>query len=191
MTRVDAAVPGHPTRRTPLLRLAAVPVVALAVLLGSAACSGDRAEQATPATGATIPQAGTTSGAPTQPTVTDRSAGEESGGAGAVATDAPRPEDTDVVLSFAVWDPATSSVQASGYVSPLVEDGGTCTLDLTQGDRTVSVSSAALADATTTACTDLVVPGEDLAAGTWVLQLHYASDTAEGTSGALSVEVPA
>lgn len=106
-------------------------------------------------------------------------------------TDAPRPAVTDVVLSYAVWEQGTQALEAAGYVSPVVEDGGTCTLELTGAERTFSVTGPATADATTTVCTGVSVPGDELAAGTWTLRLHYTSATTEGTSEPLTVEVPA
>ncbi|MGY1662199.1 hypothetical protein ACI78Q_13360 [Geodermatophilus sp. SYSU D00705] len=154
--------------------------------LGVTGCSGDPAGQGVseqPGT-ASSGTAGITDG--DAASATSRAPEEEP-----IATDPPRPTATDVVLSYAGWDETTVSVQAGGYVSPVVEDGGTCTLDLTQDDRTVSVSAPAFADATTTVCGDLAVDGERLGEGTWTLVLRYTSPSAEGASEALSVEVPA
>ena len=49
---------------------------------------------------------------------------------------------------------------AGGYVSGVIEDGGVCTLTLTQGSSSVTVEGPAMPDATTTVCGGLVVPGE-------------------------------
>ena len=108
----------------------------------------------------------------------------------AAVTDPPRPSETDVVLSFVGWDEDTASVQVGGYVTPVVEDGGTCTVDLTRGDVTVEASGPALADATTTVCGGLAVPGNQLSAGTWQAVLRYESAQTAGTSEPLTVEVP-
>jgi hypothetical protein len=105
-------------------------------------------------------------------------------------TDAPRRGTTDVVLSFATWEEATASLDAAGYVSPVVEEGGLCTLRLTEGEDTVTVTAPAMADATTTVCAGFSVSGERLSAGTWTVQLDYSSTTTEGASQPLSVEVP-
>ncbi|WP_113811447.1 hypothetical protein [Blastococcus sp. TBT05-19] len=106
------------------------------------------------------------------------------------ATDAPRPEATDVVLSYAGWEAGSDAVEAAGYVSPVVEDGGTCVLEVTADGRTRSASAPAVADATTTVCPGLSVPGAELAPGTWTVRLQYSSATTEGTSQPLDVEVP-
>lgn len=107
------------------------------------------------------------------------------------ATDAPRPTETGVVLSYAGWEEGSRAVEAGGYVTPVVEDGGSCTLELTAGGLTRSVSVEAVADATTTVCPGLAVPGDELAPGTWTLRLQYSSDTTTGSSQPVDVEVPA
>lgn len=104
-------------------------------------------------------------------------------------TDAPRPSTTDVVLSFAAWDESTGAVEASGYVSPVVENGGTCTLELEFDGRSVSASAPAEADATTTTCGSLRVASEELAPGRWTAVLRYDSATTAGTSEPVTVEV--
>ncbi|NEK87954.1 hypothetical protein GCU60_19630 [Blastococcus saxobsidens] len=110
---------------------------------------------------------------------------------GPAASDAPRPTTTDVVLSYAGWEKGSDAVEAAGYVSPVVEDGGTCTLEVTGDGRTRSASVPAIADATTTVCSGLSIPGAELAPGTWTVRLQYSSATTEGTSQPLDVEVPA
>jgi hypothetical protein len=105
-------------------------------------------------------------------------------------TDAPRLDATDVVLSYAAWESATATVQAGGYVSPVVEDGGTCTLELQQRESTIEVDVPAFADATTTICGGLSVGADRLTPGTWTAVLRYASPTTTGVSEPITVEVP-
>ena len=73
----------------------------------------------------------------------------------------------------------------------MIEDGGVCTLTLTQGGATVTVEGPAMPDASTTVCGGLVVPGDRLTAGTWQATLAYASATHRGTSARRAVEVAA
>jgi hypothetical protein len=94
------------------------------------------------------------------------------------------------VLSFIGWDPKTAAVKAGGYLSPLVESGGTCTLELTKAGRTVTESSRAEPDASTTACGNLAIPRAKLTPGSWGAVLRYTSPKATGTSAATTVEVP-
>ncbi len=166
------------------LRFAAVPGAALATLL-LPACSATTAES-----GAAARDTGDTS--TTADADTDTGAAEGAWGQDAV-TDGPRPGATSVVLTFADWDAAAAEVQAWGYVSPVVEEGGTCTLELTADggdDADVVVTSAGVADATTTVCGGLTVPDEDLAPGSWTAVLRYESAAVSGESEPVTVEVP-
>jgi hypothetical protein len=111
----------------------------------------------------------------------------------AVATDQPEtaaPGSADVVITYAGWDPGTSSVEVNAFVSGVIEDGGTCTAELTLGSTTRTVSAPATGDATTTGCAPMIVPGGQLAAGDWQAVVSYTSATAEGRSPATGVTVP-
>lgn len=185
------------TRRTRRLALtlvgAAVLVVGvIAVALASRGGTGTAASstpeqpagQSTQPAGAApiaVPTSAAPSSLPIEPGPTDP-----------VATDVPVPAtggDVSVVLGFAEWDAAAGQLEAAGYVSGVVENGGTCALDLTAGGQHVQATSAAEADATTTTCGALSVPGDQLADGTWTATLHYGSATSQGTSGPVTVAV--
>jgi len=124
-----------------------------------------------------------------QPEATETVPNELPDGEAAV-TDRPRPSATDVVLSFVGWDEESGSVQVGGYVSPVVEDGGTCTVELTREGRVVTATGPGFADATTTICGGLAVPGDELTAGEWTVVLSYESSAASGTSEGTTVVVP-
>lgn len=160
------------------------------VLLSAAACS------------AAVPEAG--SSAVQQPSVSPSAAGTApsgiaSGTAGTavtpedepVAADPPRPPEVDVVLAAVEWDADAEELWAAGWVSPVVEDGGLCSLELTRQGRTHVVRSPAFADATTTVCGEMAVPAGALTAGTWTAVLRYESGAATGRSAPATVEVPA
>lgn len=110
-----------------------------------------------------------------------------------VATDAPVPTDgsrTAVVLTFAEWDGAGSAVDAAGFVQGVVEDGGICTLTVSRGSAQVTAQGAAEADAATTTCGSLSVPGHSLAPGSWQVRLSYTSAGVDVSSDVVTVEVP-
>ena len=109
---------------------------------------------------------------------------------GPVATDAPRPPATDVVLARAAVDEETGDVRAAGHVSPVVESGGTCTLELRRNGRTVTASGPAEPDASTTVCGGLAVPVAELEPGEWQAVLVYRSAGTSGASESLAVRVP-
>jgi hypothetical protein len=108
-----------------------------------------------------------------------------------VATDEPVVVTADavpVVVTYSGFNPTAGAVQLGGYAG-VVEDGGTCTLTLTQGGAKVAATSRASADASTTTCGELSVPRAKLAPGTWQAVLSYASATHTGTAAPVPVEV--
>lgn len=97
--------------------------------------------------------------------------------------------EVQVTITFAGWNAGAGQVQVGGYVTGIVEDGGVCTLTLTQGGTTVTGRSEAVRDASTTACGAVTVPGDEVGDGTWSAVLAYESDGHAGRSGAVDVEV--
>jgi hypothetical protein len=94
-----------------------------------------------------------------------------------------------LTITFSGYDAAAGAVSVGGFAD-VIETGGTCTLTLTSGSRTASVSRPATADATTTTCGTLSVPRTQLAAGSWSAVLGYVSPTSSGLSDAVTIEVP-
>lgn len=95
----------------------------------------------------------------------------------------------DVVTTYAGWNATSGAVEVGAYAAA-VEAGATCTLTLTQGGATVSAEGAATPDVSTTACGDLAVTRDRLAAGTWQAVVRYESATSSGVSAPVTVEVP-
>ena len=87
------------------------------------------------------------------------------------------------------WDAGSSGISANGAVNNVVENSGSCTLSATRGTVTRSVSAQAIANATTTSCGELRIPGNELSAGDWTLTLSYGSTTATGQSSAQTVHI--
>ncbi|SHG86796.1 hypothetical protein [Geodermatophilus nigrescens] len=175
------------TRSTTARRsLAAVTLAAVCAL---PACSSQEGTDEAGASSSATSAAAESPSAPDEETaeVTDAPAEEEAGEP--VVTDAPV-EDTSVAISNAYWDPAEAALFAYGFVSPVVEDGGTCTLLVSRDGATVRATVDGMADATTTVCDRLVLPGEELSPGTWSVVLQYESGSASGESAPYDVEVP-
>jgi hypothetical protein len=95
-----------------------------------------------------------------------------------------------VVLTFADFNATTAQVEVDGYLPGIVEDGGTCTLTLTNGPASVTATVPGSADATTTSCGGAAVPRAELSPGTWTALLAYESTTSHGTSEPAEVTVP-
>ncbi|WP_155858835.1 hypothetical protein [Candidatus Blastococcus massiliensis] len=112
-----------------------------------------------------------------------------------VATDSPAPtapagDDVAPQLTYFGWNADIRGVEAGGFVPSLVEAGGTCTLTLSKGATEVEASSQAVDNVTSTSCAEMVVPGDRLSSGVWKAVLSYESETSQGVSGAVEVEVP-
>jgi hypothetical protein len=103
-----------------------------------------------------------------------------------VATDSPpTAAGPDVVLTYAGYEPSTGTVRANGFVAGVIEDGASCTLTLTSGNREISTSSEAVADATTTSC-GLMETEDGVPSGTWEATLSYSGTR----SSSIEVRVP-
>ena len=153
------------------LRTGTLLVVAAGLGLLGGCTSSSETDAAAPATSDAAPSSGYVE--PVEPT----------------ATDAPRPAAIDVVLTTVAWD-AVDGVTAGGYVSPVLEQHGTCTLRLQQGHREVRAVSTGVADATTTVCGALRIEADAVTAGRWTAVLDYRSAATSGSSAPLVVEVP-
>ena len=111
-----------------------------------------------------------------------------------VATDPPAAEVTggtaDVLITWNSWDPDGDQLELGALVRGTSESGGTCTVTLTREGETVTASVPGEADVSSTACLGLAVAGDQLSPGRWSAVVSYASDTTEGTSAPVDVDVP-
>ena len=162
-----------------LVVVAAVVLTGLWVTRRGPATPSAAGASATPA-GGTMPEAQP----PTQATVPPPDE---------VAVDEPAPAaggTVGVALNFADWEESSGAAEISGFVSGVVENGGTCRFTLTRGQQSVVAESRGQADATTTVCPSVSVTGDQLTAGTWTAALSYDSGTSTGVSAPVGVEVP-
>jgi hypothetical protein len=110
----------------------------------------------------------------------------------AVAMDEPASTgggDVTVQITQAGWG-TSGTVEVSGFVSGVIEDGGTCRVTLSHGDETVTGGNAGMADATTTVCGVIELGDEEMSSGWWQAVLSYESATSSGTSLPTDVLVP-
>jgi hypothetical protein len=176
------------------MRLASSParalLPALAALAALSGCSGGFGAAAAPSSSEAASAAAAAASSVAAAATSSPPEGAETDPDAPVATDPPRPASTDVAISYLYWDPAAGAVLGSGYVSPVIEDGGTCTLVLSRSGASVQATSTGVADASTSSCGELRLPGSRLRSGEWTAVLRYSSDTAEGESEPMTVAVP-
>jgi hypothetical protein len=183
------------TRRLLVVSLAVLAVGGVAAggvaLAGRSPSVSDEASESTaggtpaaPSSGEAMPAA-TTQPAPGTPSA---AAMDPVGSGAPTATPG---EKAQVALAYAEWDAAGSRLEAAGFVADVIQSGGVCTVTAIRNGTVVEVAVDAEADATTTNCGVLTVPGDRLVAGDWQVALSYRSATHQGTSQPLTVTVPA
>lgn len=82
---------------------------------------------------------------------------------------------------------AATTSETRGYVSNVLEDGGTCTATYTKGSTKVTGTSTGFVDVNKTTCAPIPISG--LSRGDWVVVLSYKSATASGASQAITLNV--
>lgn len=96
------------------------------------------------------------------------------------------------MVSLAAIDVDGVNATVAGFVTELVEDGGTCEFVLSRdaGGAPVTVGGPSHANVGTTSCGTYPVPLTQLERGSWTVVLHYESDNLELESEPLALEVP-
>ena len=87
-------------------------------------------------------------------------------------------------------DSAAGVLRVVADVPGIYEDGGTCTVKVTDGASVVQKHSTGAADVTSTACGQFVFSLGDLPSGTASIVVSYQSPKYTGTSGATKVVIP-
>ncbi len=100
----------------------------------------------------------------------------------------PQTGNKTVIITYAGQQDQT--VVISSYVSGIVEDGGTCSITLTQNGRQVTRQATAVADARHTTClTTNIERSAFPAAGNWDLTVSYSSATTTTVMASQKVKV--
>lgn len=95
--------------------------------------------------------------------------------------------EANVVLTSTGTD--NGKVDASAFVSNIVEEGGTCTFVFTQAARTITKTSSTLVNPTSTSCQTISFDETELGNGDWKVTVQYKSATAAGTSNEGILEI--
>lgn len=82
------------------------------------------------------------------------------------------------------------SVQASGFISNIVETDGTCSFVFTSPNgQVVTKSTSTLQNPSSTACKTITFPASELSSGSWQVQINYSSPDAAGSSNKMTLNV--
>ncbi|SDQ09602.1 hypothetical protein SAMN05428996_0501 [Quadrisphaera sp. DSM 44207] len=93
------------------------------------------------------------------------------------------------MVTYSGWDPDRRALEVSAYVPGVVESGGSCALSALRGSSRLSASAAAVPDASTTVCGQLLLPVTGRASGTWALTVTYSSPGSPAVSTSTNLEV--
>lgn len=74
------------------------------------------------------------------------------------------------------------NVDASGFVSNIFQDGGTCRYVFSNGSKTIIKESLPMPNASSTTCTTIRFPKSELSSGIWNVYLEYQKDSLKGKS---------
>lgn len=99
-----------------------------------------------------------------------------------------------VGISYA--DIYSNNLEIRAFTNSVIEGTGTCTATVVMGAMegmkamTVTKSSEAFIDASSTQCRPIYIPVSQLHSGTWKVSVKFSSPDYEGTSDAVEVKVP-
>lgn len=73
-------------------------------------------------------------------------------------------------------------VSASGFVTNLAEEGGSCEYVFVSGGQLINKQSQTLVNTTSTTCKTVSFSADELSSGVWKVHIKYTSPTSEGVS---------
>jgi hypothetical protein len=73
-------------------------------------------------------------------------------------------------------------INANGFITTMIEEGGTCTFTLKKDGVTKQTTSTSLPDAQSTVCGLMQISRDEVSSGNWTATLSYNSDKYEGVS---------
>lgn len=96
---------------------------------------------------------------------------------------------TPVISAWGQQAGSSTDFRVNGYVPDIVESDGSCTITLKKSGVLATATKAALYNAQSTSCGQLVIPYAQLSPGTWEAVLSYSSPHSSGESQKITVEV--
>ena len=102
----------------------------------------------------------------------------------------PAASNVSVAIAYADFDQTENAIDIRAFTPDVVEGTGTCTATLIKDGQSITRSSKAFIDSSTSQCEPILIPVADFpSSGTWELVVSYSSDKYKGTSSPMKVEV--
>jgi hypothetical protein len=95
----------------------------------------------------------------------------------------------EVYIANAGVDIQNNQVYASGVITNVVNNTGTCTYTFTNGSETITETSEVLPSPKETICANVNLDKSRFSSGSWNVTLNFKSDYAEGTSDATTFTI--
>lgn len=93
-----------------------------------------------------------------------------------------------VTISFA--DIYNDNLEIRAFTPTVIEGSGTCTATISkQGSPSITKTSQAFIDSSSSICQPIYIPKSQLTSGTWNVSVTYSSKQYQGSSGQMTVEV--
>lgn len=83
-----------------------------------------------------------------------------------------------------------NNLEIRAFVNNIIEGDGTCTATVTKGSTTITKTSEAFIDTSSSICEPIYIPKSQLSAGEWSVNVKYSSPNATGSSGPEKVTIP-
>jgi len=103
--------------------------------------------------------------------------------------DTPVSNKTSVNVGVSFADIFESNLEVRAFTNGVVQ-AGTCTVTVTKDSKTVTETSGAFIDASSTQCEPVMIPKSKLSSGKWSVTVTYSSDSAYGVSEKIEVVIP-
>lgn len=95
-----------------------------------------------------------------------------------------------VGIAFAAYDVDEKAVDVRAFTPDVIEGDGTCTATFTLDGRTVTATSKAFVDSSSSQCEPILVPESKFEVkGVWKLSVSYSSSKSTGVSPTMDVKV--
>lgn len=90
-----------------------------------------------------------------------------------------------IALSYV--DFSNKRLEIRAFTTSVIEGNGKCTATVTSGQKSITRTSSAFIDATSTICEPIYIDQSDLTSGTWKVTVTYASKEYSGSSETVEV----
>lgn len=98
-------------------------------------------------------------------------------------------EKKNVPIAVSYADVYNDNLEIRAFISGVIEGTGTCTATVTKNSTTVTESTSAFIDTSTTQCNPIYINKSRLSPGVWKVIVNFSSPDAQGSSETVEVTI--